>query len=62
MSANAVETAPALHASFEAIAREALGIETLETRRGDSLDFHDVAVWSVLEALNRAYELGCQQR
>ena len=49
------------------IAREALGIETLEARNGrhgcftsvmDSLDFHDLAVWSIKEALERAYEAG----
>lgn len=42
------------------IAREALGLETLETRNSDSLDFHDLAVWCVKEALQRAYEAGRQ--
>ncbi len=42
------------------IAREALGLETLETRGRDSLDFHDTAVWCVKEALERAYEAGRQ--
>jgi len=40
------------------IAREALGLETLETRRSDSLDFHDTAVWTLKDALERAYEAG----
>lgn len=40
------------------IAREALGVEALETRRSDGLDFHDLAVWSIKEALERAYEAG----
>jgi len=40
------------------IAREALGLETLETRSRDSLDFHDLAVWCVKDALQRAYEAG----
>ncbi|MCL4196215.1 MAG: hypothetical protein KJZ69_01870 [Phycisphaerales bacterium] len=40
------------------IAREALGLETLETRSSDSLDFHDLAVWCVKDALARAYEAG----
>ncbi|MCC5786901.1 MAG: hypothetical protein JJU33_09390 [Phycisphaerales bacterium] len=40
------------------IAREALGLETLETRRADSLDFHDLAVWTIKDALERAYEAG----
>ena len=40
------------------IAREALGLETLETRRMDSLDFHEHAVWTLKDALERAYEAG----
>jgi len=40
------------------IARQHLMIETLETRRRDSLDFHDVAVWCVKSALIAAYEAG----
>jgi hypothetical protein len=40
------------------IAREHLGIETLETRNRDSLDFHDVSVWGVRRALLAAYEAG----
>lgn len=44
------------------IAREHLDIETLETRRSDSLDFHDVAVWSVKEALLAAYQAGANHR
>lgn len=42
------------------IAREALGLETIETRNRDSLDFHDLAVWCVKDALQRAYEAGRQ--
>jgi hypothetical protein len=40
------------------IANEHLDIPTLETRRSDSLDFHDVAVWQVKEALQAAYLAG----
>lgn len=40
------------------IARDVLRIETLETRKSDSLDFHEVAVWSVKEALEAAYRAG----
>jgi hypothetical protein len=36
---------------FTALARKHLLIETLATRRSDSLDFHDVAVWCVRDAL-----------
>jgi NCAIR mutase (PurE)-related protein len=40
------------------IAREELGIETLEVRGRDRLDFHDVGVAGLRRALERAYELG----
>ncbi|WP_458789196.1 DUF6900 domain-containing protein [Adonisia turfae] len=40
------------------IAREVLDLETLESRRMDSLDFHEHAVWSIKDALERAYEAG----
>ena len=43
---------------FTLIAKEYLRIETLETRRSDSLDFHDVSVWSVRAALEAAYKAG----
>ncbi len=41
-----------------AIAREHFDVETLETRNSDSLDFHDVAVWSMRAALEAAFEAG----
>lgn len=40
------------------IAQKHLNLETLETRNSDSLDFHDVSVWSLKEALQEAYEAG----
>ena len=33
-------------------------IETLETRRSDSLDFHEVAIWELKSALEAAYRAG----
>jgi len=44
--------------AIERIAREAFGLETLETRRMDDLDFHDLAIWTIKDALERAYEAG----
>jgi hypothetical protein len=43
---------------FTDIAREHLFIETLEERQSDSLDFHDVSVWGVKNALLHAYQAG----
>lgn len=40
------------------IARDVLGLDTLETRKNDRLDFHDLAVWKIREALADAYLAG----
>lgn len=45
-------------ALFTQIAQQHLNIETLVERKSDGLDFHDVAVWSVKDALEAAYEAG----
>lgn len=44
------------------IARDHLGFPTLETQNSDSLDFRDVAVWKVEEALNAAFAAGKAER
>jgi hypothetical protein len=54
-------TAPAMTANdriLTDIARQHLGLSTLDTRRSDSLDFHNVAIWSVAEALKAAFNAG----
>jgi ABC-type amino acid transport substrate-binding protein len=43
---------------FKKIAQQHLNIETLEERKSDSLDFKEVAVWSVKAALEAAFEAG----
>jgi len=45
---------------FALIAQKHLFIETLETRNADSLDFHDVAVWAVRDALEAAFKAGVE--
>ncbi len=40
------------------IARTILGLDTLETRKSDGLDFSDQAVWTLKAALLAAYEAG----
>jgi len=40
------------------IAKEILDIETLQERKSDGLDFHEVSVWSLKEALEMAYKAG----
>jgi hypothetical protein len=42
------------------IAQKHLDIETLETRHSDRLDFNDVAVWRLKEALHAAFMAGCE--
>jgi len=46
--------------AISAIASNHLQIETLETQNSNSLDFHDVVVWSIKAALVEAFELGQQ--
>ena len=48
------------HSHISEIAKKHLNLETLETRNSDSLDFHDVAVWAIKDALQEAYEAGKQ--
>ncbi len=40
------------------IAKRILSIETLEEQNMDSLDFHEVSVWGIEQALQLAYEAG----
>ena len=40
------------------IAQRRFFIETLENRNRDRLDFHDVAVWAIRDALEEAFEAG----
>ena len=52
---------PALSSQKETIrriAKELLGLDTLETRKGDRLDFSDQAVWQLRAALEAAYKAG----
>ena len=43
------------------IANEVLNIESLETKNSDNKDFHDVAVWDVKQALEKAFALGIER-
>jgi hypothetical protein len=43
---------------FSRIAQTHLSIETLETRHRDSLDFHDVGVGCLYDALQAAFDAG----
>jgi hypothetical protein len=40
------------------IAKEILGLETLETRKSDTLDFKEFSVWQIKEALEEAFYAG----
>jgi hypothetical protein len=42
----------------EEIAKNILGLETLQTRNSDSLDFKEMSVWQVKEALEAAFLAG----
>ena len=45
------------HAQLTDLAKKQ-GIETLDTRNSDSLDFHDMAVWQIKEMMEAAWQLG----
>jgi hypothetical protein len=45
---------------LQQIAEAVLHLETLESRNSDRLDFHDLSVWSIEEALREAYIAGQQ--
>ena len=51
-------TIPHHSATLEQIARQHLGIETLQPCQSDQRDFHDLAVWSIEAALKAAFEAG----
>ena len=40
------------------IATQILDLETLDTRKSDRLDFHELAVWQIKKALEAAYVAG----
>ena len=49
-------------AELASIARRTLQIPTLESRKSDRLDFHEIAVWELLKALRLAYRAGQSTR
>ena len=56
----AQETKP-LNPAMQRIAHEILGMETLEVRNSDRLDFHDLGVSTIRRALEAAFEAGRQE-
>lgn len=59
-AAKAKREADAIEQRDAAVAKiaEEMGIETLETRNSDSLDFKDIPVWRLKAALEAAYRAG----
>ena len=58
---NAVETAVVLKA-IKKIAKDELGVETLDARFSDELDIHSLPVWQIQKALLAAYAAGMKRR
>jgi hypothetical protein len=42
------------------IAKKHLGLKTLDEQKHDHLDFHSLAVWSIKDALEAAFEAGSE--
>ena len=55
-------TKPAPEAMHSELALRHFGVETLATRNSDSLDFHEVAVWAIRDALEAAWQAGRNAR
>ena len=53
---------PAPEALLAELALRHFGVETLATRNSDSLDFHEVAVWAIRDALEAAWQAGRNAR
>mgnify|MGYP003502186415 CR=1 FL=1 len=58
MTKPTTNTRPAPEALLAELALRHFGVETLATRNSDSLDFHEVDVWSLRRALRSAYRAG----
>ena len=54
-------TCTALRSMIATIAREELGLRTLDLRGRDDLDFHDLHVGRIERALTRAYRAGMRR-
>jgi hypothetical protein len=53
-------TAEYKDATIRKIAADILDLETLDARKRDSLDFHELSVWQIKDALAAAFEAGRQ--
>jgi hypothetical protein len=47
-------------ATLADIAKKHLSLDTLDSRKSDRLDFHDLAVWSIEQALAAAFQAGLE--
>lgn len=43
---------------IEQIAKDHLGMETIEARNSDGLDFKELSVWQITKALEEAFDAG----
>ena len=57
-----IEAPADVDALLTEIARNKMLVATLETRSSDSLDFYDIAVWQIKDALRAAYDAGRASR
>jgi len=62
MAATQTKLSTKADAQIEVIAKKHLRLETLEERKSDSLDFHELSVWQIREALLADYEAGRNSR
>ena len=58
MASHKTNSVAARDALLFEIAQRRFFLETLETQNSDRLDFHDVAVWAIRDALEEVFEAG----
>lgn len=59
-SLDAISKQKVLDAEFE-WAKVELLLETLDTRKRDALDFHEIPVWSIKDLVRHAFETGYRE-
>ena len=58
MNPKVIELSLEIQDQIEEIAKRNLHVETLHVRHQDRLDFYDLAIWNIRNALVEAYTLG----
>jgi hypothetical protein len=53
-----MKSKPVINTTLELIAKRCLGVDTLETRKSDALEFRENGIWQISDALEAAFAAG----